>query len=167
MIVKADSSSIDSPYQGMDRPPLGSLDDLPEDLILRGMALEDLPDPVAETHYREFLSDITAAGGEGYELLALGDMQPSREWNFLGFDVGENTPASWSAIANQKIFLSSNELDDWVRRLNSYGLFDELHDAEEYLARYLASDDPDKGWTARGWDDEPDIYAVIPVHRYQ
>ena len=60
MIVKDDSSSIDSPYEGMDRPPLGSLRDLPEDLVLRGMALEDLPDPIAETHYREFPSTATS-----------------------------------------------------------------------------------------------------------
>ncbi len=169
MIVKADSDEESFPYEGMDRPTLGSFRDIPEDLILRGMALEDLPNAIAESHYRELLSDIAAAGGEEYQLLALGDAQQlhEHEWDFLGFDVGENTPASWSAIANRGTFLSSNDLDDWKQRLNPHGLFGEFRDAEAYLARYMASNDPDKGWTEEGWVDEPDIYAVIPVYRYK
>jgi hypothetical protein len=152
----------------MDRPPLGSSDDVPEHLVLRGMALEELSADVAEDGYRELISAITAAAADAkYDLLALGDMRRAAHWEFLGFDVGERTPASWSAIAHRDVFLSPGDLSEWERRLNSHGLFDNISDAEVYLALYLDSDDPDKGWTAEGWVDKPDIYAVIPVYRFR
>lgn len=166
IIVKRVPEDMDKPYEGMDRPPLGSFLDIPEPLILQGMALEDLPDPIAEASYKEFLIRIEATGTEGYELLALGD-RPSSSWDFLGFDVGETTPTAWSAISHRDVIFSPQELNDWEERLNSHGLFDKRIDAENYLTYYLASDDPDKGWTEEGWVDEPDFYAVVPVYKYR
>ena len=34
-----------------------------------------------------------------------------------------------------------------------------------FLRAYLESDDPDRGWTADGWVDRPELYAVVPIHR--
>jgi hypothetical protein len=149
-------------YRGMDRPPLGSLADVPELLMLRGLALEDVPPERAENEFVAFIAELRHIGAKNYDLLAVGDIE-SDGWVFLGYDVGEETPRAWSAIANASCFLDPDELGQWTALLNRNGLFDDRGDAERYLARYLASGDPDSGWTADGWSDTPDLYAVIPV----
>ena len=148
--------------RGMDRPPLGSVADVPEPLMLRGIALEDAPPDRAENEFVQLVAELRRASTNGYDLIALGEVE-SDGWVFLGYDVGEQTPRAWSAIANASRLLDPNELSEWTARLNSHGLFDDRADAERYLARYLTNGDPDRGWTANGWTDTPDLYAVIPV----
>lgn len=153
-------------YEGMDRLQLGGIANLPQALIDRGLALEDLPPEEAEPAYRAFMGELSAAGHLGYELLALDHAQADGEaWEFLGYDVGETTQAAWSALAHRAQVLTTEEQGHWQGRLNAHGLFASQADATAFLVVYLASDDPDKGWTAEGWTDAPDWYAVIPIHR--
>lgn len=151
-------------YEGMDRPPLAPSDDVPEELVVRAAALEDVDPKDALKDFRAFMFDLVAAGIEGYELLWVGADGPAG-WRRLGYDVGETTSAAWSAIARWKAFLSPEHFETWRSRLNDHGLFADRGDAESYLARYLESDDPDRGWTRDGWTDVPDIYSVLPVWR--
>ena len=153
-------------YEGMDRLRLGGVADLPQALIDRGLGLEDLRPEEAEPAYRTFLGELIAAGHLGYELLALDHAQADGEaWEFLGYDVGETTEAAWSALAHRGQVLTAEEQVRWQGRLNAHGLFASQADATAFLAVYLASDDPDKGWTTEGWTEAPDWYAVIPIHR--
>lgn len=152
-------------YAGMDRPPIGSGGDVPEPLVLRAMALEDVPSPEAERAWRALFEELGAQGITGYELLALGEMPSRVDWELLGHDVGEASPARWSAIAHAEDFLPPDEQAAWKTRLNRYGLFDDSDAASEYLTRYLAADDPDRGWTPDGWSEGTELYSVIPVRR--
>jgi len=152
-------------YEGMQRFQLGSFTDVPDELLNHGLALEDMPPHEALISYQRLLADMLAMGVTDYELLMLGDC-PSQNWQFLGYDVGETTKAAWSAIANLEIFLEPQEMAQWQERLNFHGLFPERADAKEFLKRYLESVDPDMGWTALGWTNTPDWYAVISVYRY-
>jgi hypothetical protein len=149
----------------MDRPKLGSFSDVPEPILYRGLALEDLPPQEAEKSYCVLLTEMLEIGITDYELLVLGDNPPGK-CEFLGYDVGETTKAAWSAIVHQDIFLNPEEKYQWEEKLNAHGLFQEREEAEAFLARYLDSDDSDMGWTADGWTDTSDWYAIIPVHRY-
>jgi hypothetical protein len=152
-------------YEGMNRPKLGSFLDVPESILYHGLALEDLPSNEAEKQYQNLVLDMLAMGINQYELLAL-DGSPLENYEFLGYDVGETTKTAWSAILHKDIFLNPEEINQWEQKLNVHELFQEQEEAEEFLARYLESDDPDMGWTADGWTDIPDFYAVIPVYRY-
>jgi hypothetical protein len=152
----------DERYRGMDRPPLGSRQDVPEPLMLRGLALEEVSADRAEKEFVAFIDELRRAGGGEYDLLALGESEVDG-WVFLGYDVGEESTRAWSAIAHASRFLHPGELGEWTALLNGNGLFDDRRDAERYLTRYLASGDPDSGWTADGWSDTPDLYAVVPV----
>jgi hypothetical protein len=141
-------------YAGMDRPTLGTLDDVPEPVVLRGMALEDLRPDQAEAGYRAFAAELAGR----YDLLALGEPSGA-DWELLGYDVGETTRRAWSALAHRQ------ELALPEPRLNRHGLFDDAAEAEQFLRAYLDSDDPDRGWGPEGWEERPSLYAVIPVHR--
>lgn len=148
-------SSSDAPrYEGMDRPLLGMRDDVPDEVVVRGMALEDLPPDKAEAGYRAFVAEL----GERYELLGLGE-PGGADWEPLGYDVGETTARAWSALAHREEFGMPEPL------LNRHGLFDDRADAERFLRAYLDSDDPDRGWGPDGWEEREDIYAVVPVYR--
>ncbi len=142
-------------YAGMDRPPLGSQPDVPEPLVLRGLELESSGD---EAGLRAFLADLRASGVTQYDVIGLAD-PVGDGWEFLGYDVGETTAAAWSAIKHRA------EVLDGEPRLNEHGLFSQRSDAEAFLQAYLQADDPDRGWTATGWTDNPSIYAVIPISR--
>jgi hypothetical protein len=148
-------------YGGMDRPPLGSSGDVPAALVERGIALEAGAEP---ERWRAFLAELAGAGAAGYEVLRLGG-EPGPGWELLGHDVGETTPAAWSAIRHRDDFLGAEQSAAWAGRLNARELFDRREDAEAFLAAYLAADDPDRGWGPEGWTDEPGIYAVVPVYR--
>jgi hypothetical protein len=148
------SSSGSSGYEGMDRAILGMLDDVSEQMILRGLALEDLPPDQAETEYRAFVTEL----GGRYELLGLGE-PGGTDWEFLGYDVGEMTRRAWSALSHRE------ELALPKPRLNHHGLFDDRTEAEQFLRAYLDSDDPDRGWGPDGGEDHTALYAIIPVHR--
>lgn len=170
MVVRKDSSKYKfnndtKTYEGMDRPKLGTFSDVPELILYRGLALEDLPPQEAEKSYRMLLTEMLEIGITEYELLVLGDNPPG-QCKFLGYDVGETTKTAWSAIVNQDIFLNPEEKVQWEEKLNAHGLFQEREEAEAFLARYLDSDDPDMGWTEDGWTNTPDEYAIIPVYRY-
>jgi hypothetical protein len=152
------SSNAPPGYAGMDRPLVGMQDDVPDELVLRGAALDDLPPAQAEAGHRRFLVELREHGFPGYELLGLGE-SPDPAWEFLGFDVGETTKRAWSALAHRAA------LGLPAPRLNSHGLFDDRAEAEQFLRAYLESDDPDRGWTADGWEDRPASYAVVPIQR--
>jgi hypothetical protein len=141
-------------YEGMDRPLLGMRDDVPAEVVVRGMALEDLPPDQVEAGYRAFVAGL----GERYELLGLGE-PGGADWELLGYDVGETTERAWSALAHRE------ELGMPEPLLNRHGLFDDRADAERFLRAYLECDDPDRGWGPDGWEDDADIYAVVPVYR--
>lgn len=150
-------------YAGMDRRPVGA-DDLPELALLRAVAVEQLGPPEAEARGLELLDELRRAGHSALELICLdGEDAPHRER--LGFDVGERTPAAWSAIAHRTAFLDYEEWSQWSARLNCYGLFEHGDDAEAFLARYLESDDPDGAWSPTGEEGPPSLYAVVCVHR--
>jgi hypothetical protein len=153
-IVRAEGS-----YRGMDRRRLSDLD-VPRPLVLRGLGLEDAG---SAAELLAWLADLAHEGITEYEVLSLGD-GPGQEWELLGHDVGETTSAGWSAIAHRADFLPAAERAAWDERLNEYGLFGRREDAEDFLERYLAADDPDGGWTPEGWSDDPGIYAVVPVY---
>jgi hypothetical protein len=146
-------------YEGMDRTPLAPGADASEELVARVAALEDRDPRQALDGLLTVMSELDA----GYDLLWLGDDAPDG-WEPLGYDVGETTSAAWSAIARWPQFLSPEEFETWRSRLNEHGLFQRA-DAEEYLAAYLAADDPDRGWSPDGWTDTPGLYAVVPVWR--
>ena len=167
LIVKQRPPRDAGPYEGMDRQILGDVADVPESLISRWATLEEMPAEDAQELLGALMSDLSAAGVAGYELLALGSVRDlPGNWAFLGYDVGETTEAAWSAIAHREAFLAQGESAGWEARLNAHGLFGKQVDAEAFLERYLASDDPDMGWTADGWTDTPDWYAVIPIRMY-
>ncbi len=171
MIVRKNSSkckfSDDAiAYGGMDRPKLGSRCDVPDSIRSRGVALEGQPTQEADRPYRMLLAEMLEIGVTDYELLVLGDIPPDK-YQFLGYDVGENTEDAWSAIVDQDLFLEPEEKLQWEEKLNAHGLFQHRADAQAFLVRYLDSGDPDMGWTSDGWTDTPDWYAVIPVYRYQ
>jgi hypothetical protein len=148
------ASRPDAPgYQGMDRALLGMRDDVPDDVVVRGMALDDLAPHQAEAGYRAFVAEL----GDRYELLGLGE-PAGAGWELLGYDVGETTPRAWSAIAHRA------ELALPEPRLNRHGLFEDPGDAERFLRAYLAAEDPDRDWDP-AWQAHPELYAVIPVHR--
>ncbi len=151
-------------YEGMNRYQLGNFTDIPDELLYRGLSLEDMLPEKAEMSYRLLLRDMLAMNVTQYELLMLGD-NPSEDWEFLGYDVGETTKAAWSAIANRDVFLNHEEIAKWEESLNSHGIFEERADAEAFLAVYLDSEEPDKGWTGDGWTETPDWYAVVPIYR--
>jgi hypothetical protein len=148
-------------YAGMDRPALGARPDVPEDRVVKGLELESNADIPG---LRRFLTDLAREGIDDYELVALGGFQGAA-WEFLGFDVGETTSAAWSAINHRDEVLSAEQAAEWAQRLNAHGLFANQADADAFLQAYLESEDPDAGWGADGWTDNPTIYAVIPVQR--
>ena len=150
-------------YAGMDRPRFGECGTLPEALMFRGFAIEDLAPKDSVAPWRELLADLE--GYPRYELIALGE-RPSTEWESLGFDVGEVTARAWSAIANRRDLLPPEEVEEWDRLLNAHGLFSERAAAERFLVRYRSCDDPDGGWMPDGtWSDDPPFYDVVPIHR--
>ena len=156
-------------YEGMDRPRLGTVPGISGDVLIRGLSLEDVPPEKAQDAFSAYMDDLLVGGSTGLDLLALGDVADSGSdtWEFLGYDVGETTPAAWSAIVNGHIFLGPAEQVEWRSRLNAHGLFANQQDADAYLSRYFHSDDPDRGWTEGGWRERPDFYKVIPVYRYR
>lgn len=152
------SSTTSTTYAGMDRPLLGMRDDVPRELVMRSFTLEELFPERIEAGHRRILLELRERGLSGYELLRLGGTSDA-EWELLGFDVGETTSRAWSAIVHHADFALP------VPHLNDYGLFDDRAEAEQFLRTYLECDDPDGGWTERGWEDRPDLYAVVPIHR--
>jgi hypothetical protein len=143
----------------MDRRRLSDLD-VPRPLVLRGLGLEDAG---SAAELQAWLAELAHEGITEYEVLSLG-AGTGPDWELLGHDVGETTPAAWSAIAHRADFLPAAELGAWDGRLNEHGLFDRREDAEAFLERYMAADDPDRGWTPEGWSDDPGFYAVVPVY---
>lgn len=166
IIVRKPVAEAGQIYLGMDRGPFGGYPDEPESLILEGMALQDIPGEQAEATYRAFWEKLDAHGSHRYDLLALA-VQADDDWQFLGYDVGENTGRAWSAVAHRRDFLEPDEIDSWGAKLNVNGLFADPADAKALLAKYLDSGDPDMGWAADGWEEQPDWYAVIPIYRYR
>ncbi|MCK5633443.1 MAG: hypothetical protein KAI06_00045 [Anaerolineales bacterium] len=69
-------------------------------------------------------------------------------------------------MAHWRDFLEPEAIDTWEKMLNPNGLFTDPAEAKALLAAYLDSDDPDMGWAADGWIEQPDWYVVIPVYRY-
>jgi|GEM_PF-3610676 len=153
-------------YLGMDRDPFGSHTDVPEPLVLEGMALLDVPSEKVEISYRTFWKKLCDRGYDQYDLLALG-AQHGDDWEFLGYDVGEKTERCWSVITHWNDFLEPEAIKSWQIMLNHNGLFTDLSDAKALLAVYLNSNDPDMGWATDGWGEQPDWYDVIPIYRYR
>lgn len=166
-IVSIQSSDTVPGYRGMDRPTLGSLGDVPESIVRRGMALGEAPPDVAEILFTALLADIVnSIGVSKYELVRLGGVEGPR-WELLGYDVGELTERAWSAIVHWDLFLTPRAWMEWESRLNGNKLFPNEVIARQFLDEYLKSEDPDRGWTVEGWEEQPDIYAAIPVYRYR
>jgi hypothetical protein len=152
-------------YEGMDRPRLGEYNDLPQDLVLEGLSLDDMSANQKKIAYKCFIEKLLSREIDRYELIT-SEEQIGVDWQFLGYDVGELTKRAWSAITNYDVFLSSEEQEKWISCLNSHGLFQILEKAEEYLKLYLSSNDPDMGWDVSSWQEAPTWYCVIPIYRY-
>lgn len=166
LIVKQVNLKDMNVYEGMERPRLGGFMDVAQPLINRYYELDAFPAEQVETPYKELLHNIWAGGNISYELLALDHKgASSQEWEFLGYDVGETLEATWSAIKHRQDWLTLEQQTVWNEHLGIQGLFQVRSDAEEFLKVYLASDDPDKGWTPEGWTDNPDWYSVFTIHR--
>lgn len=157
-------SSEPSTYKGMDRQPLGLGGPIPDRIVMRVIAFEELGPVAGLPGLIDVIAELRAGHQDRFDLLWLGDGPPAG-WEHLGFDVGETTSTAWSAIARWSAFLSPAEVEPWHARLNTNGLFARQQDAQLYLEHYLACDDHDRGWTPAGWTDGPDIYSVVSVWR--
>lgn len=173
LIVHSKSKNLDAQfghtYLGMNRFRLGSFNDITEQLLFEGIGLEEVESKELEGRYISYIKKLWRKGNLQYDLLSLNKPEKYNEhdWEFLGFDVGENTPAAWSAILNNQVFTSKKDIKIYINRLNQFGLFDDFNRAEEFLQLYLMSDDPDRDW---GIDDEiidDNIYQVIPIYRFR
>ena len=152
-------------YRGMDRAPLAPGGPVPEATVAHVCELESLDPRAALTRLVQITARLRAElPHEPLDLLWLGDQAPS-DWEPLGFDVGETTPAAWSAIARWPAFMPAPEAARWAARLNTHGLFTRHEDARSHLDRYLTGEDPDRGWTHDGRPETPDLYAVVPIRR--
>jgi hypothetical protein len=148
----------------MDRQPLGLDRPIPDKIVMRAIAFEELGPADGLCGLIDVMAELRVDHGDRFDLLWLGD-DPPPGWEHLGFDVGETTSTAWSAIAHWSAFLSPAEAEPWHARLNANGLFTHRQDARRYLEHYLTCDDPDRGWTPTGWTDDPEIYAVVSVWR--
>lgn len=154
-------------YEGMDRPLLGALGEVPEPLVIEGLEIEALAPRDAVRRFGELAAKLAAAGVRCHELLALDPSPGEPEWKVLGLDVGELGSRAWSAVRRLDDVLSAGEAPGWRARLNRHGLFERGADAEAFLARYLASPDEDRGWGPDGGSDDSSAYGVVAVSRFE
>lgn len=151
-------------YAGMDRLGTSTAGGVPQELVVREVAVQSLPPEARARALRSVLRDLARLGHEEYELVAL-DQAPEGKWEHLGYDVGELGPRAWSAVSHAADFLSEEETAQWRLRRNEHGLFATVEDARRFLERYLAYDDPDRGWGPAGWQEDAEDYGVVPVFR--
>ncbi|ACY13320.1 hypothetical protein [Haliangium ochraceum] len=151
----------DAGYAGMDRHRLDLAPDVPEALSSRAADLETLDVDAAVAEARVLVRQLPT---DRWEIIIVGG--PIRDdTEHLGYDVGETLDACWSAIRHADVFLDAKANARWQARRNQHDLFFAPADADEYLELYLASDDPDKGWSENGWKERPGWYAVLSVQR--
>lgn len=145
-------------YEGMDRNVLECGDCVSHDLFNVAMSLEELePDEAGDLPLHLFRR-LQRECGDRYEIVLI-DAHPEGDWEFLGFDVGERSEGSWSAIANSDDWLPKDDQRRWRSKQNEHGLFSDEPTAALFLSTYLAGDDPDLV------EAEHELYDLIPVYR--
>ena len=147
-------------YRGLYRAPPYPSDDPAEQAVLEDYVFGSYTNEEAFipdlTLARELLQRFKAKSKRAFEIIYaksgdLSDLRPPISGaTFLGFDVACDAPF-WSIVADFPI-----ELSTYLERLNEYGLFDRLEDAQEYLQAYH-----DYGFD----DDSPDLkpWAVFLI----